>query len=276
MFIFMFTVFSSHAVQMIDELKKNLLNLLVSEVQTRERMYHIVNEWLWAHMQKLKSTQDALYHSSACFLLAQHHTTQSPLNLPKASLSAHLLLRENGPHHHSSLFLLHVAVRPGASPASHDSTVPTALHGRTSCSGQTCSVKMTRPYVHILHFFHSREILSLHLWPRLSVTEPVVCRSVMTWWHFINIMEEAVRVAPESPFVDMCDLMDPSLYMHIDPTMHCTQGGHFSGCHVTSGFSQADKKGFGLFHTCSLCTCQSKSPLTKVVDCTTVRATTSY
>lgn len=49
-----------------------------------------------------------------------------------------------------------------------------------------------------------------------------------------------------------------------------------SGCHVTSGFSQAEKKGFGLFHTCSLCTCQTKSPLTEVVDCTTVRATTSY
>lgn len=46
----------------------------------------------------------------------------------------------------------------------------------------------------------------------------------MTFCHFINIIEEAVRLAPESPFTAVCDLIDRLLHMHTGPSMHCTQG----------------------------------------------------
>ncbi|KAM3609998.1 uncharacterized protein V6R79_023625 [Siganus canaliculatus] len=58
-----------------------------------------------------------------------------------------------------------------------------------------------------------------------------------------RIIEETVRLAPESPFNDVCDPIDPQRHVHTDPSVRRAQGGHgLSGCHVASESSRAGEQ----------------------------------
>lgn len=191
--------------------------------------------------------EDALYRSFAYILLAEHHTAQSPAhNLLQASLSAQT---ESGLHQ-SSLLLLHVAMCPGAA-LCH----PTRRNNYGSPQEQALARLVRERNVQR----QDDTAICSYLWwdtpsPHVRcdrgflVSVLVVCECQPVWlmalWHFSIIIEEAVRLAPESPFRDVCDPIDPRFMCIL--TQHVPYSGEtlrLSGCHVTSGTSRAEQKG---------------------------------
>lgn len=181
------------------------------------------------------------------------HTTSSWLNIMQPNHHTSCFRR---PHrlilpfigagsYHSCLFRLHVATCLGATPTTLNSTIPKVLNRSTSClPGQQanvqhphdaaiCSYRSTPRFWEILHHFIS------------GVTERFchfACGvfASMTFWHFINITQKAVTLSPESPFTDVCDLINPTLHGRIDPV--CTVHGDTlkcCGCLHTTGTSKA-------------------------------------
>lgn len=102
-------------------------------------------------------SEDALYRSFA-YLLAEHHTAQTPHNVPEASVFGSSSFRQKPElPPAAACFLEHI-------PPAETTQYPQCTMGVPlvrPASKRTCSVKMTWPYVNTLHFSfsHSGEIL---------------------------------------------------------------------------------------------------------------------
>lgn len=126
-------------------------------------------------------SEDSLYRSCAYLLLDEHHTAQSPHNLPRASLLEKLALITA-----PSSCCMWPCV-PEHYPSAETAQYPQCSMGAPlACpvSWRTCSVKMTKPYVHTLRFPAPERfsITSSVVWLRISITPPVVC--LCDSWHF--------------------------------------------------------------------------------------------
>lgn len=160
-------------------------------------------------------------HTSSWLIIIQPDPHTTCLGPPCRPV---LPLTETGPNQSC---LLHVSRRITRQP--RDSRIPTVLGGSTSLLARSAGERAaSRWHGHMFIPFDfplRRDSLSLHLWcdRGFSVTLPMVCAWFMTFCHFINIIEEAVRLAPESPF-SVTRLIHR--FMHIDPCMHRTQGRH--------------------------------------------------
>lgn len=146
--------------------------------------------------------------------------------------------------HRCSFVLMSGTMCPDTSPANWDHTAPTVLRGSTSLDWEAGERAAWRWHGHMF-------IPSLHArcdWGSLSLS-PVALVSVSvihSIWHFISVTEEAVSLAPASPFTGVCvcvcvwDLIDPLLCVHIDPGCTAPRGDS-SGSLVTVSVERGGK-----------------------------------
>lgn len=159
-----------------------------------------------AHMHT--HSEDALYRSSA-YLLAEHHTPSPHTTCLRPPWWAILLSTETG-RYRSSLLLLHVCWSTTHQPRRHNTHSAPWERLLFAWSASKHAVSRWHGHMFIPFIFPLwRNSLSLHLccdWGFLSLCLWCACLSVwfMTFWHFINIIEEGVGLAPESPYSDVC------------------------------------------------------------------------
>lgn len=185
-------------------------------------------------------------HTLAHSLLTEHNSDWSPCKLPRDSL---LALPPFDWHQTWS-----EPRRPPPPPAARghvscsitrlvgDGTIPTVLHG------STCGVKLTLPYAYTLHFpLHGRFSITWYVVRvgRILDSLPVVSVSawLVTFWHFIDIIGEAVTLATKSPFTDVWPDRSTSLRTYWPKYAQYSRGA-LKGCYVTwsvTGISRAKR-----------------------------------
>lgn len=185
------------------------------------------------HKYANTNSEDILvYIALVHLLLAEHHTAQSLHNLLQASTSAH-------PPFERSWQLSELRPPAACGHVSESNTQQSQQHNTHSAPREhfllarsTGQCAASRRHGHMFISFVSPLLRNSHHFIS-SVTEPFchfACGvfASMTFWHFINRTREAVRLSPESPFMDVCDLTDPPTSWVYWPRIHRTLGRHLN------------------------------------------------
>lgn len=214
---------------------------------------------------------NTFYRSCAYFLLAEHHTAQSPLNLPQASLLTCPPFDTNWPL--SELLPAAACGHVSWSITTHSAPREHLLLARSGW--RTCRVKMMiGPYDHSLFFptWERFSITSSVVWLRDSVTLPVVCLSVCVIHDILTLYQHNWGSCLVGLWITFHWCVWVTWLIHCSCAywpkyaLHSGETLRPSGCHVTSGINRAEKKGRVSqkqhVHTKCAATCKTKSPVT--------------